>query len=219
MGRPALAVGGIALIGAGIVIATGWQWTEHAEVSHQLTERIDTVGLDTGSGDVRITVRDVTSTSIRERLSYSGPRPGQTYRVDGGRLVLTGCGGDCTVDYDIVVPRGATVSGGSRSGDVRLSGVSADVSSTSGDIRVDDATGPVRARSSSGDIRISLAGPHDVSVDANAGDIDLAVPDDRYRVSSRTASGDQKIDVATDPTGPYLLDLRSASGDISVRRS
>ncbi|WP_236790562.1 DUF4097 family beta strand repeat-containing protein [Amycolatopsis sp. GM8] len=219
MGRPALAIGGIVLIGAGVAVAVGWWWPQHADAQTQVVQRVQSVRLDTQSGDVRISARDVTSTSVHERFRYSGSRPGQTYRMDGGQLVLTDCGANCSVDYEIVVPRGTTVSGNATSGDIELQGVSADVSSTSGQIDVNDATGPVKAHSTSGDISVRLAGPQDVSAEATSGDVDLRVPDNHYRVDARTTSGDRNIEIATDPAGPYVLDLQATSGDITVRRS
>ncbi|GAB2978211.1 DUF4097 domain-containing protein [Amycolatopsis acidiphila] len=220
MGRTALAIGGLVLISAGIAIGVGWWWPSTAEADHQVAGPVAGVRLDTASGDVRITARDVGTTSIHERFHYNGSRPDAAYRLDGTQLVLAGCGHDCIVDYEVVVPRGATVSGSSKSGDLLLEGVlGTDVTSNSGNVRVEDAAGPVRAHANSGDIEIGLASPQDVHADANSGDVTLTVPSDRYRVQARTNSGDQEIDVATDPAGPHLLDLEANSGDVKVRHA
>jgi hypothetical protein len=218
MGRPALAIGGIALIGTGIAIGLGWWWPSTADADHQVAQRIESVRLDTNSGDIRITAGDVTTASVHERFHYSGSRPDQAYQVDGSQLVLTDCGHDCTVDYQVVVPRGTSVSGSAKSGDVDLDGLAVtDVTSTSGEVRVRAAAGPVTAHANSGDVTVDLASPQNVQVDANSGSVTVTVPTDRYRVQARTNSGDQEIDIVTDPAGPYLLDLEANSGDVKVR--
>ncbi|TNC26047.1 DUF4097 family beta strand repeat-containing protein [Amycolatopsis alkalitolerans] len=217
MGRPALAVGGTALIGAGVAIAVGWWWPHTGESVHQIAQPIHTVRLDTSSGDVRISAADTTTTSVRERFHYAGSHPDEAYRIADGRLLLNGCGRNCTVDYELVVPRGTTITGGGTSGDVRLDGVAADVTSNSGKLTVENAPGPVKAHTTSGDIKISLSTAQDVTADVTSGDVEVTVPDDRYRVNARTTSGDQDIEVPTDPAALHVLDLQATSGDIKVR--
>lgn len=217
MGRPALAIGGVALICAGVAIAFSSWRSDSAEQDHQLAQTVTSVQLATSSGDVRVVARDVTTTSVHETFHYSGSQPGQGYRLDGATLVLAGCGHDCTVDYDIVVPRGTAVHGNLTSGDVTLDGVvGTDVTSTSGQIRVTGAAGPVKAHATSGDIEISLASPEDVNAQANSGNVTVTVPNDRYRVDVLTHSGEQEVGIPTDPAGAYVLDLQATSGDVRV---
>ncbi|MBB2932981.1 DUF4097 and DUF4098 domain-containing protein YvlB, partial [Amycolatopsis bartoniae] len=157
-------------------------------------------------------------TSVHERYHYSGSRPGPAYRLEGGQLVLGGCGHDCTVDYEVIVPRNTKVGGTSRSGDVLLDGVAgADVSTNSGDLRVLAPAGPVHADANSGDIDITLASPQDVKADANSGDVRVVAPGNGYRVVAHADSGDERIFIPTDPAGPHLLDLQADSGDVEVR--
>lgn len=217
MGRPALAIGGVALIGAGVAVAAGWWWPTTAEENHQVDQRIESVRLDADAGDIRITAGDVTTASVHERFHYSGSRPDPAYQVEGDQLVLADCGHDCTVDYEVVVPRGTSVTGSAKSGDVDLEGLAVtDVTSNSGELRVREAVGPVKAHGNSGDITVELATPQDVQAAANSGSVTVTVPVDRYRVQARTNSGEQNIDIATDPAGPYLLDLEANSGDVKV---
>lgn len=217
MGRPALAIGGLALIGAGVAIGFNWWSPSTAESDHQVAWSVSSVRLDVNSGDVRVTASDVTTTSVHERFHYRHGRPDQAYRLDGAQLVLAGCGDDCTVDYEVVVPRGSTVSGSARSGDLQLGGVvGTDVTSNSGDVRVTEATGPVKVHANSGDIEVSLASPQDVDADANSGNVTVTVPNDRYRVDVRTRSGDQDVAIPTDPTAAHVLDLQANSGDVRV---
>ncbi len=96
------------------------------------------------------------------------------YRRDGDTLVLTGCRG-CSVDDELVVPRGTAVSGNSGSGDVVMQGVTeVDVELGSGNVRVRDVSGPVDARTGSGEVTlVRVAGPVDVEseLDTSSGDI------------------------------------------------
>ncbi|MBB2935345.1 hypothetical protein FHX82_002365, partial [Amycolatopsis bartoniae] len=59
MGRPALAIGGVALIGAGVAIAVGWWWPTTEEATYQVVQPVGGVRLDVSAGDVRVTARDV----------------------------------------------------------------------------------------------------------------------------------------------------------------
>src|SRR5213080_2764944 len=150
MGRPALAIGGIALIGAGAAIAFGWPTPSIATVDDQLTAQIHTVRIDVASGDVTIRTGDVSTTMIRQRFNYRhGNRPGNAYQVNGDQLVLSTCGDNCSVDFDVIVPSATAVTGKATSGNINLTD-----------------TGPVDVRATSGDVNVSLRTPENVRADA-----------------------------------------------------
>ncbi|HKS45621.1 MAG TPA: DUF4097 family beta strand repeat-containing protein [Amycolatopsis sp.] len=203
MGRPVLAIGGIALIGTGIAIGLGWGWPSTAEANTRITQQIHTVRFDVDSSDVTVRTEDVSATVVRQRLSYHlRSRPDDAFQVDGDQLVLTECGHNCSAQFEVVVPRGTAVTGAVTSGKIEL-----------------EAPGTVDVRATSGEIDITLEAPQDVRATATSGEINLTVPNDRYRVAGDTGSGDRRIDVATDPAAPHLLDLNSTSGDVTVRPS
>lgn len=217
MSRPALAIGGVALIGTGVAIGLGWWWPSSAEQDSLVESRIDTVRLDVDSGDVAIRVGDVATTTVHQDFRYHGARPDDTFQVNGTELVLNRCEPDCSVDYEVVVPRGTAVTGDAKSGDITIEGLAAtDVTVQSGDVRVLDGAGSVKVRSRSGDITVNLATPQNVQAEANSGDVKVVVPQDRYRVQVETRSGDQQIDIPTDPAGTRTLDLRASSGDVRL---
>ncbi|GAB3572927.1 DUF4097 family beta strand repeat-containing protein [Amycolatopsis endophytica] len=220
MGRPALAIGGVALIVAGAGVALGWNWwpnTARAEADESVTQLVSSVRVDNNSGDVRIRIEDTTTTSVHQVFRYDGDRPGRAFTLDGGQLVLDGCGDDCTVDYEVVVPRGTTVNGEVRSGDLTVDGAaSVDLRASSGDIEVRDITGPVTTNTKSGDIEIHLATPQDVRAEAASGNVTIQVPPASYRIAGETNSGDRTIDIAQDPAGRNVLDVTTRSGDVSV---
>lgn len=217
MSRPALAIGGVALIGAGVAIGLGWWWPSSAEQDSLVESRIDTVRLDVDSGDVDIRVGDVATTTVHQEFRYHGARPDNAFQVNGTELVLNRCEPDCSVDYEVVVPRGTAVTGEAQSGDITIEGMAAtDVTVRSGDVRVLDGAGSVKVQTRSGDITVNLATPQSVQADANSGDVNVVVPQDRYRVQVQTSSGEQQIDIPTDPAGTRTLDLRADSGDVTL---
>ena len=221
MGRTALAIGGIALIAVGAAVGFGWStgfgWPSTSTVDRHVAQRIDAVALDVGSGDVHVRAGDVSTTTVHQRFRYSGSHPGDAFTITGTRLELAGCGHDCTVDYDVVVPRGTTMSGQANSGDITAQGLAAtDITTRSGEVHVDDAAGPVTVHANSGDITVTLTLPADVRADAKSGDVTVTVPPDRYRVQIETDSGDQDVNIASDPAGTHVLDLRANSGDVKV---
>lgn len=202
MGRVALAIGGVALIGAGIAVGLGW-WSPGGagtttEVDHQVSQRIHTVRIDDlSSGDVTIQTGPVTAATVHEKFHHGGTTPGDAYRVDGDQLVLSACGHDCTVDFDVTVPSGTAVTGNRHSGTVRIRD-----------------TGPVDVSGTSGDVDVSLTTPEDVRVQVTSGDVRVVVPVDHYRVEGESGSGDRDIQIASDPAASHVLDLSTRSGDV-----
>jgi hypothetical protein len=199
MGRAALAIAGMALIGIGVAIGVGWWQPSHANVEARLAQPIRAVRIDVTSSDVRIRTTESSGTTVHERFTYHGTRPGDTFRVEGDQLVLARCGDRCSTEYDVTVPRGTAVTG----------------STTSGVILLQD-TGPVDVSTTSGGVSVVFAGPQDARVHTTSGDIRLTVPHDRFRIAGDSTSGERRVDIATDPAAPNLLDLTTTSGDVTV---
>lgn len=238
MQRTSRAIAGIALIGVGVAIATGWWWPSTAEATDEVREPVGVVEIDDDSGDVSVRADDVSTTTVRQRFRYSFGTPDDGFSLEDGTLRLADCGWQCSVDYDVVVPRGTTVHGKLDSGDLTLDGVAgvqvhADsgtitmrnvdgtvkVEADSGDVRGHGLRGPVEAHADSGDVVLHLAAPDSVTADADSGDVELTVPSASYRVTGSTDSGERTITVPTDPGSPFVLDLSSDSGDVTVRTS
>lgn len=231
-----LAVAGLAMIGLAGVILAGWSpqarpspWSievQHEELAAGITAvRID----DIGSGDVTIRTGDRERTSLTAQVRTWRWRDGDLSFVrDGDTLVLEECSG-CSVDYELVVPRGTTVSGETGSGDVIVQGVrEVDLELGSGDVSVRDVAGRVQARTGSGAVTLlrvtgpvdvgsssgsisgaSLAGP--VVADTSSGDVELELTR-AQDVRASTSSGD--IDLAV-PDDRYRV-VTDADGDVTV---
>lgn len=138
-------------------------------------------------------------------------------------------------DLDLAQVAGIDVWVGS--GSITVTGSSADVSvqTGTGDITVDSVRGALTAKAGSGSVRasevrqgptevqvgsgdatVALASPGDVRVRTSSGDLEVAVPNAAYQVRTSTGAGDEDIDVDHDPTGEYVLEVTSGSGDITV---
>ncbi|GAB3494521.1 DUF4097 family beta strand repeat-containing protein [Amycolatopsis cihanbeyliensis] len=231
MARPGLALGGIVMIGAGVAVAFGWVWPSTAEATGTVAERVRSVEIDNSSGDITITVADVRETTVRQNFSYRFGQPDDTFSSTGGELYLGDCGWWCSVDYEVVLPRAAAVTGDLSSGTLTLEGVaSADVRGSSGDMRVRDVDGSVRLEISSGDVELTDVG-QDVTVDASSGNI--IGRDLRGDVTAEANSGDITLglsvagDVRADassgnievtvPDGDYRVEGESNSGDRRIQ--
>ncbi|PXY34644.1 hypothetical protein BAY59_03755 [Prauserella coralliicola] len=218
MGRAGLAIGGVALIGVGIAFGLGWFWPATAEATATVEQRISRVELAGDSGDVLVRADEsAETTTVRQRFRYRWGEPDEAYEVRDGTLTLSGCGSWCSVDYEVIVPEGTTVSGSVDSGDLTLDGVSdVQVEADSGDFTGTRLRGAVDVSVDSGDVRVTLDEPRDVRLAADSGDVEVTVPDGSYRVLGTTDSGDREIGVTQDPDASTVLDLNTDSGDVTV---
>ena len=106
------------------------------------------------------------------------------------------------------------------SGDIRLIRLAGPVSAqtTSGDISGTALRGgEVTTRTESGDITLSLDNPSNVRATTASGSVTLTVPDRSYQIHTATHTGEIEIGVRDEPGALHRLDLRTASGDITVR--
>ncbi|MFF0411105.1 DUF4097 domain-containing protein [Kitasatospora sp. NPDC004745] len=230
----ALAVGGLAVGVLSACNPVGTRFDDDATVS----DRITAVRLDTSAGDVTVRGKaGATQAAVHRAITYRSDKPGATTRVEGGVLVLGGCGRNCSVDYTVELPPGLPISGGTSSGGVKLSQVGeVTVHTSSGDIALDDVAGAVDVRTDNGDIKgTTLKGDkvhaktdnggitltpgkaQDITARTSNGEIKVTVPTAAYHVSASTDLGEKHIGVQNDPNGKYRLDLGTDIGEITVK--
>ncbi|OEU86639.1 hypothetical protein DB35_23425 [Streptomyces abyssalis] len=207
----------------------------------ELSEKVDSVRLDSSSGAVRLRSKQtVTKTAVHRSIEYDGDKPAKrTYDVENGVLVLRGCGDDCSVSYTVDLPPRVSVSGGTSSGGISVSGAGkVDVTTNSGAVDLDDVDGTVevrttngringrglkgesiRAETSNGAIDLDLSTPQDVRAKTSNGAVSVTAPDGRYKVSARTSNGDKHIGLRDDPSGDHELDLTTTNGSITVKKA
>jgi DUF4097 and DUF4098 domain-containing protein YvlB len=140
---------------------------------------------------------------------------------------------------DLVVTGAAGVDTSSRSGEVKVQDVEGrvrvettsgnveldridgglDVEVTSGDITGEHLSGGAeRVKTSSGDIELDLDEANPVSVEGTSGDIEVTVPNSgSYTVTTDAASGEVDNDVPPVQKGTHPIDVRTTSGDITLK--
>jgi DUF4097 and DUF4098 domain-containing protein YvlB len=222
-------VGALLLVaGAGMAL-----WTfgdKDANDTHEVSDKISVVRLDSPNADVTIKVADVDKTTVEEKRSYWLVKRGDAFEVDGETLKLDGdCGWQCRADFVVTVPRGTKVTGqngsgdltvagaggvdvGSRSGKVSLTDVSGDVKLdlTSGDVEIDRLTGKLEIDANSGDIEAKHLKGGPVNVETSSGDLQLEL-DEAVDVRAEGTSSDVEV---TAPAGSYKVQTKTHSGEV-----
>jgi hypothetical protein len=145
-------------------------------------------------------------------------------RLGSGDLGLTDVAtADVTVASGNILLERATgaVSVKSGSGDLTATGLRGATTLTtgSGNIEATEISGgaPVRVRTGSGDVEVTLTQAAPIKAEAGSGNVDLNVPAGSYRLEARTGSGGQKITgITDDPKSKTLIDAHTGSGDLQI---
>jgi Putative adhesin len=135
-------------------------------------------------------------------------RPAFSWRPAAAGLVLhssclLGFTGQCTMAYEVSVPRGLPVTVTDATGNLTVSGFSGQVTLSDG----------------SGDITLTFTKtPERVDVTDGSGDITLILPrgSTAYQVRARSASGDVSDALKTSPSSPNVIIASDGSGDVSI---
>lgn len=120
-----------------------------------------------------------------------------------------------SVDLEVEVPHGATVSIEGQSVDVDASDLSGEKAfrTASGEVALHRLAGSVEVETVSGDVEIDGAAPLDLRARTVSGDIEVRVPQLK-RLDLGTTSGDAVVDAELRGDGPFAI--RTISGDVSV---
>jgi DUF4097 and DUF4098 domain-containing protein YvlB len=191
------------------------------------------------SGSVAVTAAptDTVTVNIHTRNGHGEDLAGTTeVEYHAGQLTITGpkqsrlLGRAPSLHVAVAVPPGCACDIDTASADIRCSGElsSLTANTASGDVYAERVTGPSRAKSASGDIRLDQSGPAkvqtvsgDVAIGAAEGDVSGQTVSGDFNISSvasgeisvQTTSGDISVAVAAG-TG-VQLDLYTLSGDAS----
>ncbi|NGY62009.1 DUF4097 domain-containing protein [Lentzea sp. NEAU-D13] len=205
------------------------------EDDNVVSEKVTSVKVrgEDGSGNVSIRYQQgLTETKIHRKVEHARDNKpsGIAHRVEGSTLVLDGCGRDCEINYDVVVPSAdISVIGDTGSGDVTVEGLaSVDFRTGSGRITTRDISGDVKAKAGSGDFtatRVNGAVTADlgsgriqldsvkgkVLVSTDSGDIDGTALENE--VTADAGSG--RIELAL--TAAKSVRVDTGSGDVKVK--
>jgi hypothetical protein len=148
----------------------------------------------------------------------------------------------CRIDVTLQVAADVDVVASSSAGSVTARGLdgAADLRSSAGRVRVDGHTGPLRAHSSAGGVEVTGLSSDDAEISSSAGSVNVtavtppaslratssaggvtvSLPGDvAYNLDAETSAGGTTVDVATDPSSPYRVEVRSSAGSVTVRPS
>jgi hypothetical protein len=173
---------------------------------------------DVPVGSVHLRVEAGAPVSFRRQLDFHGARPGATTHVEGATLVLDGCGDDCGVGYDVVVPGDVTVAGDVGTGRIEVDrAASADVRSSAGEVVLHQISGDAAVTAGAGAVDVGLSKPGSVRVEAKVGTVTVSVPKASYAVSAHADVGQTDIaGVTQDASSPHQLNLRTGAGAVKV---
>ncbi len=217
----------LAAVGQGVLNVTGVfaRSSENHTASYAWGGGV--IKLDSGDGNVTVRRGSASSVAVAYTEHYGLKKPTVNGAVSGSGVELTAkCSGvlsqNCSVNYTLTVPAGASLDLETGDGNVTLDGVSGDVTVRSGDgkIRGSDLAAE-QVTTSSGDGSVALqwtVTPQTVQVSMGDGSINVAVPagSGPYAVTHTMGSGHADISVASDPTAPRSIRLDMGDGSISV---
>ncbi|MBH1933763.1 DUF4097 family beta strand repeat protein [Streptomyces sp. AV19] len=204
----------------------------------KVPQKVTSIRLDSRNGGVRVDASaNISTISVHRKVNYRGDRPsGTSFSVENGVLVLSGCGKNCGIDYVVKAPAGLAVAGDTSNGSLTLTDVgTVDVHVSNGEIAVNSATGPVKLRTSNGDVdvknvkggdidtqtsngevTIQAATPQNIKARTTNGSLTVTAPPAKYQISANTSHGDKKVAFENDPSSKYRLDLSTTNGDLTV---
>jgi DUF4097 and DUF4098 domain-containing protein YvlB len=158
------------------------------------------VDVSGGSGDIKVHTGAGAGVTIVRTVHYNTGHPHPSQVLQGGTLSFSsGCGGHCSIDYELTVPASMRVTAHADSGDVDVDGVAtADLKTSSGSISADNIKGDVTAQVDSGSMKLSAIGGA-LNLSSDSGSINgtgLAGTVAQARVDS----GDIRLDFTVIPT-------------------
>jgi hypothetical protein len=165
------------------------------------------------SADVgNLNVRQAAGTRLRLTgyARYWLLQPSVTWRQTPSAVVVTGhcrfAEGQCSFDYQAVLPPGTRLSVSDGSGDITVSGLSAT---------------HVTASDNQGDVTLTFTTvPDRVRVVDQFGDVTLVLPPGgtAYQISAQVSLGGTSISVPRSPTSAHVISVIVQNGHITIRR-
>jgi len=196
---------------------------EQAVQSYDVTDEITALHANTGAGEIVINESDRTGVHVTETLHWRGDKPQDGHQVDAGTLTLRYRCHDCSVDYEVEVPKGLDVKVDSGSGTITLRQLTGPVSAAtgSGDIEARGLAGrQVTATTGSGEVKLRFAAaPDNVHVETGSGEGAVWVPSGSYNVTADPGSGEREVSVVQDPSSPRTVVVKTGSGDARVLKA
>ncbi|TQF04992.1 DUF4097 domain-containing protein [Kitasatospora acidiphila] len=213
-----------AITGAVLLSMTACDWwgsRKHNDVSYGVSQSVKTLVVQGETGDITV-VGGGDAVTVTEHQHYQDQQPVTTHQVSAdGTLTLAYHCHDCGVGYDIHVPAGTVVKLTASTGDVDLSGLTADVQADTetGKIRATGLTGgKAELRAQTGDVCASFAGaPRAVNASTETGSVQITVPGGTgYTVAAAAQTGSVKVAVPQDPSTGRTINAHAETGSVAV---
>jgi DUF4097 and DUF4098 domain-containing protein YvlB len=195
--------------------------SEPVTIDHQIGPRGRFI-LRHASGEVsirgvegdRVRVRVDDEKAFRDRFSVEAGNDSLAIRQNE-KLGFGIFGRGESVEIEVEVPHGASVSIESQSGDIEATDLSGSKSfrTASGEVVLQRLSGDVEVETVSGDVEIEGPAPLDLKAKTVSGDLEIRVPQLR-RLDIGTTSGDMHIDAELRGEGAFAI--RTISGDVRL---
>jgi putative adhesin len=164
----------------------------------------------TGRNDSgQVTARGVSEVDVEVdsgNIEVDGATGSVKAKADSGRIRVTDVAGSATLTAD--------------SGNVEVDRVAGklNVAVESGNIEVAGINGqPVMLQANSGNITAALRTAGDLTARADSGQITIEAPDDCCRITTSVDSGNTDRRLRDNPSSSALIDVRTGSGNITLR--
>lgn len=200
---------------------------QHRTRTYSYPGPLSRVDLRLSSARVAIVGSSSSTIEVRRSDDYAfGHAARERRSVDAGVLrISSSCPrvvvGSCSASYELAVPETVTVTVGTTSGDIRLTGFRGNAAMRSGSGNIDVAAYcgfNLAAASGAGDIHVSAAcAPRSLVLRTRSGNLLASVPPGRYRIGVGSGSGHERVTgVRPDAAAPFTIDAHSGSGNVSV---
>lgn len=232
----------VVLIGA--VILSELTATDTTD-SFVVEEPVETVDVETIGGHVTIEAAPIEVIEVVRTSHYSIIEPDGAVEVDGMTLILTdGCTRsillipNCTVDFEIRVPRNTDVVIDGERTDVTIRGLSGSINVTTkaADIDLVETAGAITVEAEGSDVASSelrgpgaaitttdgsialdyVDAPDVVAVTTTVGPVAVVVPQAPYAVDVDAANGDVQVSVIDDPASDRKINVTNSAGNVAV---
>jgi hypothetical protein len=218
----------VPLVAAGTLSVVTWFVTTRTTTSAPVDGPVRKLVLDSRIGEltVRVSSQHGPEVTTEQHGAFATPHASQTLK-DGVLTVRGWCdstflGGNCAVDFVVVVPPGTAIDVQNSVGDIRVRGADADLlaHSSVGEVDLVELASPtVTASSNTGNVTASFARPpRTVRIDTSVGDGSVDVPADgtHYRVSLKSGVGDESLRLNSDPRADRTISVSSSVGDVTA---
>jgi hypothetical protein len=224
-----VAISALLVVGGAVALAFGAiASAREYRRAYPVLGAVESLRFDLADGDIVVVgggQRDSVQVDRTERYAF-GHGPATTRKAVGAAFsVHSRCPtlllGACTVAYRVVVPDNVGLDIHTTTGSVNLRGYrgSARVVTDAGGIDISGYCGnALDARAGAGAINLQAAcAPPRMSLRTGSGEISAVMPAGRYDLDAESSSGRAIVrGVTARPDAPYVVQVLSGSGDISV---